>query len=169
MIWRAMGADEPRPHGRVGFLPRDPVFPSRELWQLVGLADPSGPTNEEKKTLRRIGAWSSLREISKNWRSKVASSEVSTGQARLIALSKLLLGGGGGAWVLDGVLEGASKKVARARLAEILRLAAARTVAVSALAAFEPEQFDRVIALRRGRVAFDGTPDEWANAETERA
>jgi len=166
----AMRASDAPPVGTVALLSRNPVFPSRELWQLMGLADASGPGPEEEQTLRRIGAFTPLRALGASWDVKLSSSEVSTEQARLIALSKLLLGGGFGAWILDGALELASSKKARARLGEILRRAGGRTVVVSCYRALEPERFDRIVALRRGRVAFDGTPEEWAKTHetTER-
>ena len=71
-------------------------------------------------------------------------------------------------WLLDdpvGVLE---KRKARKLIKRILNARMGDTVIVTLSRPVRLGKFDRVIVLKRGNVAFDGTPDEWRVASDEK-
>ncbi len=145
----------------VAFLDEKPSFGRRPLWDHLGLPDDADPDPPRKETLRRIDAWQVARRISRSLSTPVASAQLSVGEARALALARILLGDDSSLWVFDSVLEGASRKKAVQRLDEIFRRAAARPVVISMGRAVGLDRFKRVLVLRRGRIVFDGTPGEW--------
>jgi subfamily B ATP-binding cassette protein MsbA len=150
-----------RVYPRVGYLAQDPVFSRQRAWQLLGLANPTqSPDPQQEETLHRIGAWRVIRRWPYGLEEKVASAQLSRGERRALKLGTTLLGDAS-VWLLDDPLEGQSDKDAQRRLAEILARGAGRTIVVAFSRLVGLEQFDRVWALQKGRLVFDGTPAEW--------
>jgi ABC-type multidrug transport system fused ATPase/permease subunit len=146
---------------RVGYVPESPEFPSRPLRETLGLLGSDDPKPAADETLRRVGARRVIRGLPDGLDARVGSFELTSNEARAIDVARLLLSDPCAIWILDGVLEGLPRKRARRRLDEILERAEGRTLVLSMSHAIGLRRFDRVLALRRGRIAFDGTPAEW--------
>lgn len=156
----ALGSDSTTLASRVGYVADRVAFPRKELWELAGLAGPEPPSAEACAVLEGVGASKVAGAFADSWRSRVGSLELSAQEARNLALAKLVLANDAPVWILDGVLDGRSRKKAERCLDEILRRAAGRAVVVSMSRPLDLHRFDRVIELRRGRIAFDGPPSE---------
>ncbi len=151
----------------VAFLEEKPRFGRGALFEHLGLPGDGAPTLEHRETLGRIDAWAVARRISRDATTQVTSAQLSAGEARALALARLLLTDDSSIWVLDSVLDGVSRKKAERRLDEILLRAAGRPVVISMGRAVALDRFQRILALRRGRITFDGTPAEWRQRSQE--
>lgn len=142
----------------IRFLPQVCVFRRQSLSDLLGISsqDEIDPGLEKALGLRRV-----IRKASRGLDTKFSSSMLTIREARGLMLYGILQDLSSSMWILDGVTEGLSRKRARRILSTIVDRAGARTVIVSLPYSIGLEQFDRVLALRKGRLKFDGTPANW--------
>jgi len=150
---------------QVGFLPHAPVFSPQPLWRILGLSGPQVTVPKETELVcRELGLDKFVRRLPKGMREKIASATISPTEARSLRLASILTGPDS-VWVLDDPLtSAASKKKALRRLETIFTQAKGRTVIMAVSSSRVLTRFDRVLVLRRGRIVFDGTPDEWKEA-----
>ena len=153
-----LGTDARALADRVGYVGERVVFPRRALWEIAGLPADAPPTDHVQQVLEGVGASKVAKAFDEGWQSRVASAELSGREARNLALARLVLSDDSPVWILDGVLDDRSRKKARRCLDEILRRAGERAVVVAMSRPVDLHRFDRVIELRRGRIAFDGPP-----------
>lgn len=156
----AVDSDSSALQASVAYLPQEPVFGRRHLWQTLGLPNPEGVEEEERSLLERIGAWSIVKRRH-GLETKLSSRDFSRNEARLLRLANILVNNQREVWVLDNPLEGLSGKMAKSRLEEIVKQARSRTLIVSLSQRVGLDHFDRIVGLRHGRVTFDGTPKDW--------
>ena len=157
-----------RPRMQVGYLPQDPVFSRRRVWQILRLpASDKELRPDQVETLQKIGLWRIISKLPKELNEKVASAELSRGERRAFALGAIVLGDDT-LWLLDDPLEGLAEEKARDRLEEILARATGRTLVTAFSRPVALERFDRVLTLRRGRISFDSTPAQWEETECRR-
>jgi ABC-type transport system involved in cytochrome bd biosynthesis fused ATPase/permease subunit len=78
-----------------------------------------------------------------------------------MSLAAIMLGPSS-VWVLDAPLESLGRTSGEKRMREIAARARGHTLIVSMPKLYAPECFDRVVALKRGKQVFVGTPAEWA-------
>ena len=64
-------------------------------------------------------------------------------------------------WLLDAVTEGLSAKKSTRLLKTIMMRAQGRLVLISLPFAVGINTFDRILALKKGSILFDGPPSEW--------
>ncbi len=150
----------------VGYVAQDPVFPAQLLWKTLGLAGPEALSSDQQQTLERLGVWPIIRRTPRGFEAKVASSDFSRNEARLLSLAGLLLQDDSPVWVLDNPLEGLNTRAARRCLAEIMSRAGERALIIALPRAIDLDRFDRVLGMRRGKLTFDGEPVRWRNRKT---
>ncbi len=153
--------------GRVNYLPQDPVFAAAPIYRILGLPDPAALQPEQQETLRRIGAWTVIRNFPQGLEETVSSYRLTTTECRLLRLAGILLAGEASVWILDSPLDGRGRRQARRELQEIFQLVAGRTLVVALSQSIDLDRFQRVVSLRRGRIRFDGTPGEWKRFTSE--
>jgi ATP-binding cassette subfamily B protein len=145
----------------IGFLPHDPVFPPAPAWHILGLSGPDALESKQIEMLRDVGAWKIIEKLPRGLRQKVSSATVSRNEARALALGAVLLGDAP-LVVLDAPVEGLKKRTAVKRLQAVARAVAGRTLVIALpRLAGAAGLFDRVVVLRRGRVVFAGSPENW--------
>ncbi len=144
----------------VGYLAQDAVFARAPLWRLLGLSGPDGADPEQLQLLQRTGAWKVIRRLPKGLSQKLDSASLSQNQARALALGAVLLGQAP-LLAIDSPCTGLKRRAAARRLHTILARSAGRTLVVAMTELRDPNRFDLVLVLRRGRVAFYGSPAEW--------
>ncbi len=147
---------------RVNYLPQEPVFPPTPVWKLLGLAGPDTLGTQQQETLRRMGAWTIIRNLPAGLAEAVGSHHLSPHESRSLSLAGILLGGESSVWILDSPLDGLGRKRARQQLDEIFNRADDRTVVMALSQSIDLDRFDRVLVLRRGQLRFDGPPAQWA-------
>jgi ABC-type multidrug transport system fused ATPase/permease subunit len=150
---------------RVGFLPARVTFPRQPLHEALGLTQAAAAAPEIRETLRGIGVGSLLRGFSAGWEVAVGSADLSPGESYALVLARLVLSNPCSLWVLDGAVEGLSRRRAERRIDAIVERAAGRALVMSMSHATGSDRFDRIIGLRRGRVVFDGPPAAWKTRE----
>ena len=154
---------------RVDYLPQEPEFAATPLWKLLGLAASDALAPQQKETLQRIGAWRVIRSLPRKLEESVTSRSLSPTEARLLALAGILLSGQRRVWVLDAPLDGRGRRQAQRALDEIIERTGDRTLVVALSQSIGLDRFDRVLALREGRVRFDGTPAQWKTRRADPA
>lgn len=146
---------------RVGYLPQDPVFPPKRLWQVVGLDGPDEPSPSQQDVLEATGAGKIIRKVPNGLRRRVAPTDFTRNQVRVLALAGLILHVRTSVWVMDNPLEGLRGAAARRCLEAILQGARERTLVVALSRAVFLDRFDRILLVKNGRLSFDGSPQEW--------
>ncbi len=154
---------------RVAYLSQSPVFPPAKVWKHLGLSGPEALTPEDEKTLRKIGAWKVIESFKKGLDQKVGSNVISRNEARLLRLGGILISDRSGIWVLDNPLSGLSGKRAGQCLKEIIRRAGDRLLVVALPDQHHTTGFERLLYLHRGRIKFDGRPEDLARWRVEKA
>ena len=151
---------------QVGFLSQTPVFSPIPVWRILGLPGPeAGIPLEMKSILQELGIGKFLKRLPKGMKEKVSSSTLSKNEARSLRFARILMGSDS-VWVLDDPFTGVvSKKKVSRRLEMIFQKAKGRTVIVGLSLNSAFELFDQVLVLRKGRIIFKGTPDEWKEAK----
>jgi ABC-type multidrug transport system fused ATPase/permease subunit len=155
---------------RVTFLPSDPVFPSTNIWKILGLASPEALTRGNEETLEAIRASNIIKGCPKGIEEKVDSLSLSRNEARLLQLAGLLIGESSNFWIIDNPVQGFGKKKGALLLDEIFTRSAGRTVVASFSEKSSVKNFDYVIFLRSGKVRFFGTLpefEEWKSTERD--
>jgi len=145
---------------RVGYLGQETTFPRARIWKILGLPGPEAPAAETLGLLKKIGAWRLIERRERGLKDKVGSPDLSRNEARLLRLGAILLGNAP-VWMLDAPVDGLSVRRARRCLNVLFEKLGARTAVVGLARPVALERFDRIVALRDGRIAFDGTPQEW--------
>jgi ATP-binding cassette, subfamily B, bacterial len=145
---------------RVGYLGQETTFPRARIWRILGLSGPEAPAAETLDLLKKIGAWRLIGRRERGLKDKVGSPDLSRNEARLLRLGAILLGNAP-VWMLDAPVDGLSVRRARRCLNALFEKLGARTMVVGLTRPLALERFDRVVALRDGRIGFDGTPQEW--------
>jgi ABC-type multidrug transport system fused ATPase/permease subunit len=146
-------------------LPEEPVFGRASLRTLLGL--PAGePTRASAALLEQTGAARVVRTTRQGLDQRLPSSHLAPLERRAVALASVLLDPRK-VWLLDTPVDGRRGRH-RAQLAAVLDGAGKRTVVVALRRPLLVERFDRVLVLRRGKVAFSGTPEEWRTWNEER-
>lgn len=150
---------------QAGYLADYPLFSSRPVWRILGLPGPEAALSPEMMSLwHLLGIGKFLRGLPKGMREKVASATISRREARSLQLGSIL-GDSSCMWILDDPFATEGRKKTQRRLAAVLQRAKGRTVIVSLSGRVSLELFDRVLVLHHGRIIFDGTPNEWKEAE----
>jgi len=146
---------------RVGYLGQETAFTRARIWRVLGLSGAEAPPAETLDLLKKIGAWRTIERLPRGLKEKVGSPELSRNEARILRLGAILLGGAP-VWLMDGPFDGLSMRRARRCLDVLLERLGNRTLVVALARPVSLQRFDRVVALRDGRIRFDGTPQEWA-------
>ncbi len=131
------------------------------MWKILGLADRGELSAEDKRMLRKLGAWDVIRSLPGKLDAKLGSFELTQAEARALALGRILIARDASAWILDSPLDGISRKRALRRLDEIWARAGDRTVLISMARPISLDRFDDVVAMRNGQIAYDGPPSGW--------
>jgi len=126
---------------------------------LLGLPPRGEPGSNEVRLLEAQGAWKVVRRLEHGLDHPLSSLELSRRERRALALGGILMGDAP-VWVLDEPVE-ADVAGERARLGAVLERGAKRTVVVGLRRPVCVDSFDRVVVLRKGKIDFEGTPEEW--------
>jgi len=145
---------------RGGYLGQETAFTRARIWRILGVAGAEAPSPETVDLLKRIGAWPIISRLPRGLKEKVGSPDLSRNEARILRLGAILLGTAP-VWLMDGPFDGLSVRRARRCLNVLLDKLGSRTLVVALARPVALEKFDRVLALRDGRIRFDGTPQEW--------
>lgn len=145
----------------VSYLGESTTFSRQPLWELAGLPSAAPPDDLTERSLRNLGAWAVMRRVSPKLSTRVSSLQLTTREARLLALARIALSDHSSIWALDGVLDSMSKKRARRCLGEIFARAGDAAVVISMGRAVELDQFDQIVVLRGGKLVFQGSPSDW--------
>jgi ABC-type bacteriocin/lantibiotic exporter with double-glycine peptidase domain len=149
----------------VGYLEQDPVFPHRRTWQILGVAESADDVDEiNRATLEELGVWKRIQKFPKGLRTKIASGTLSRLERRRFALSGVIVGNES-LWLLDEPFEGLSKSKADKLLNVIESRRGDRTLIVTSARPTCVDAFDKIVTLRKGRVAFEGTPQQWREVQ----
>ncbi len=151
----------------VEMLPQEPVFPSGEVWEVLGLDSPE-ITPAQKKVLRRLAVWDFIRAFPQRLSQKVSSQRLSREESRALCLGGIALSEGRSVWLLDTPLSGGDKDELRERLRRLLSASAERTVLIAMRQPITSRGFDRVLFLEEGRIFFDGTRQQWKEWKARR-
>jgi ABC-type multidrug transport system fused ATPase/permease subunit len=145
---------------RVGYLGQETAFTRARIWRILGLTGAEAPAPETLDLLKKVGAWPIVERLPHGLKEKVGSPDLSRGEARILRMAAILLGSAP-VWLMDGPFDGLSVRRARRCLDSVLDKLGTRTLVVALARPVALERFDRVVALRDGRIRFDGTPQEW--------
>lgn len=148
------------PH--VSCLPQDPVFVRTTVRQLLRLEAHSleEVSQRDRNTLTRLGAWQFISRYPKGLEEKVASMELSRGERKTLRLAATVLQDRP-LTLLDEPFELQANRAVEPGLAEIVARTRGRTLVVARRKLVAAHLFDRIVQLRKGRIQFDGTPQEW--------
>ena len=143
----------------VDYVSDEPAFGRSGVRALLGLADGEVPAAADVQVLETLGAWRVVKRLGEGLDQRVPSSELSPRERRALMLGGVVVGNAE-VWVLDNPVD--SRRVRdRARLETILDRADGRTVVVSLRQPVLVERFARVISMSNGKIAFDGSPQQW--------
>jgi ABC-type multidrug transport system fused ATPase/permease subunit len=148
------------PPASTAYLAQVPQLAGRRLWEILGLPGPELVPSDKLRTLEQAGAWKVVQGLPRGLRQVVSSRSLSPGEARALCAGRIAIGAGS-LWLLDALDEGVGSKEGVQRLDAILARAGKRTVVAAFVRLRAPDRFGRVIALKRGSVVFDGSPDAW--------
>lgn len=141
--------------GRSLFVPALPTWPRRPLRSILGVG--AAVTDERALTmLRECGASKAVRHLPDGLDTRISSEELSLGERKQIALAQaLLLTPAPSLLLIDDLGAGLTKSAAKKAVSALLRHSGSRTVIMSFSRPIQIHKFDRIIELRRGRVASD--------------
>lgn len=146
---------------RVGYVSNDPRWPRRVLRDL--LCPPGCYVSDETmmETLKACLASSLVRRLPDGLDTKIASTQVSPGYRKRIALARMLLDDRLSMLLLDDPGAGHDALIARKLIRATLARSGPRVVIISSSRPMRVSRFDRIVELKRGRIRFDGDPKSW--------
>ncbi len=142
----------------IRFLPQVCLFRRQSVGALMGV---ERMEDLDATLVKALGLNRIVKNAVKGLRTKLSSAMLTAGEARGMILYSILTDPVASVWLLDGVTEGLSRKKARRLLQAIVQEGEGRTVVVGLPYDVGLDAFDRVLALRKGRLRFDGTVEEW--------
>jgi ABC-type multidrug transport system fused ATPase/permease subunit len=148
-----------RPFPAAALLPQQPKWRRMKLRSLLHLAE-GEPTEAQQRVLDGCGIAKLTRRLPDGLDTRVGSHELSEGESRAVYLARVLLGPAPVLFLdepAEGVSSGSGTKAVEAALGH----ARGRTVIAAFRKPVAVEGFDRVIALKKGKVVFDGVPGDW--------
>lgn len=150
----------------VAFLPHSPTWSRRRVSEML---ETRNDTLDEVtlKLLRWCGAKSLLKRLPEGMATKLGSAELSPRERSALALA-CVVRGEQSLWLLDDPVNIRKKSKARKLIKRILMTKPEVTKVVTLSRPIKLKKFDRVIVMKRGRVAFDGTPQQWRAGLAER-
>jgi len=151
----------------IAFLPHNPTWPRRRIGELLD-AGHGEVDVDTRKLLRTCGANSLLKRLPNGLDTKLASTDLSPRERVAVALASLARSKAS-LWLLDDPVGALEKRMAQGLIKRILNAKTGDTVIVTLSRPVRLGKFDRVIVLKRGTMAFDGTAEEWRVASKERA
>ena len=143
----------------VGFLPEEPLMRGTTVRDLLGLTGDEAPGTDDLEMLQVLGAWRGIRRFTEGLDQALDSRRLAWSEKRSICLASVVLSSHP-VWILDRPVA-ATRGRDRKRLAHILDRAAGRTLIVSLQQPILTERFTHVVVLKKGRVEFSGSPDQW--------
>jgi ABC-type multidrug transport system fused ATPase/permease subunit len=145
----------------IAYLPPEVALVRQRVSDLLGLIGPApAPTAQQLEVLERAGIWRIVGRFPKGLSQKVSSATLSAAEAKALALGRILLGNEP-IWILDDPVDLPSKQARQRVLGAILEASRGRTLVVALTRSALLECFDRVLYMKKGGIAFDGTPAEW--------
>lgn len=155
---------------RSAYLPQSIALPPQKIWRLLGFADgASGIPEAHEKLLDVLGITRMLKRHRKGLKAKVAGSTLSRNEARLLSLAKILMNDNSPLWLFDSPLIGCRPEAGNQALKAIFKAAAGRTLVMSVSESLKLKNFDQIILLRRGKIAFRGDYQAWLGRKEEKA
>lgn len=146
---------------RSSYLSPEPVFSPTRVWKLLGLEETDRVKRKTRECLKGLGAWTVIKRLPSNLLEKVSSRRLSRNESRLLSLAGIVVSSQDPMWILDNPLGGVRGDAARRRLKVILRKGKGRTIVMALPHVTKANAFDRIIEMKRGKICFDGTPEEW--------
>ena len=143
----------------VEYVSDEPTFGRSGVRALLGLSDGQEPAAADVQVLETLGAWRVVKRLGEGLSQRLPSSELSPQERRALLLGGVVLGDGD-VWVLDNPVDSRRSRD-RERLGKILERAEDRTVVISLRQPVLVERFARVISMSNGKIAFDGSPQQW--------
>ena len=141
---------------QIGYLPHEPTWQRRSVKELLNLCgEPLDGAAEDR--LLRCGVRSTIDRLGKGLESKVGSDKLSSGERKMFALARILLGTWS-VWLLDDFTAAIPDSDANEFVRMILGFNEGATIVVACQRPVAIACFDRVIELERGRVLYDGPP-----------
>ncbi len=146
--------------GNTYYLPQNPTWSKRPLSQVLGVEElPSAP-EAIPSALSACGFSKLLRSFPEGLATELSSEELSFGQRRSVALAQAVLATES-IVLLDSPELGLKATSIPKYLKAVLKVHASRTLLVALSTDEHIDVFRRVVALREGKVRFDGTVAEW--------
>ncbi len=145
---------------QIKLVPQDPTWLKQPLWRMLGLTEPFA-TLDQRRILKRFGVKPLIKRMPGGLASVLASDVLSAGERRALGLARVFFEGGS-VLLLDDPTAGLSNLRAARRLKSALRFMRKATVLVALPEMIAPELFDRAIALRNGKIVYDGPPGDLA-------
>jgi len=151
---------------QIGFVTETPTWARQSIRSLLGL--PRGDVAPATvKVLRDCGLRRLLTRLPRGIDTVVGPHVLSITERRGLALARTLLGDAS-LCLIDDPTSFSNKNQAAKAVKAILTRKAGRTVVVSMTRPVKLKRFDRVIALNRGRVDFNGAPALWRQTKLGR-
>ncbi|CAN5693722.1 ABC transporter ATP-binding protein [soil metagenome] len=152
---------------QIALLAQCPSWPKQRLWQFLGLADATLPPDLER-LFGKLGVTDVLSRLPAGLNSKLSSEMLAAGERRVLALAGACLKDPS-LLLLDDPTVGLSRGRGVKRLKTVFKHHQRATIVVAMNKLIGPQLFDRVVKLRRGKIVFDGTPQEFADAQADRS
>jgi ATP-binding cassette subfamily B protein len=145
---------------RITMMSDPPAFGRQRLWQYLGLKD-STADETVTRAIRKLDLEAFMGRLPRGLETRLDAAALSTDERRAIGLLRAACGRHD-VLLLDNPTGGLSRARSASRLKKLFKLRPAPAVIVVAAPKLPRKvHFDRVIKLRNGKIAFDGTVDEF--------
>lgn len=147
-----------RETSRLRFLPQVPAFQRQSLSAILGVSTLEDVDAElvGLLNLKRV-----LEGAVKGMDTKLSSSMLTTRESKGLMIYNLIADLDSQVWILDSVTEGLSKKRASRLMDLLFERSGDRLLVASLPYANDLQRFDRIVLMKRGRIAFNGSYEKW--------
>lgn len=161
IMWDGKKIKSDELYKQVAYISNNPALVKGYIWQILGLKSPDIDV-ETQNIMEKLGVWQLISKFQEGLNTKVKARDISKLELKLLLICNVALTSQKPIWIIERPFEEVSKQKASIGMEELMKLKK-NLLIVTYNRIDDIKDFDQLINLKKGKIKFKGTPDEYSN------